>query len=278
MLYLILAIFSSAMVAIAMRIAQPRVNYPTGFLAVNYLICSVFALALSLPAFRGATVQNLSFPLGLGVINSFIYFIGFLVMQWNIRQNGVVLSSAFMKLGILVPTLLSIVWFHEIPTVLQVIGFVAALAAIIIINYQKGFRFSRSSWLLVLLLLLGGAGDGMSKVYEVFGNAALENVFLFFTFFLALVQCLAYVIYKKERIGWKELAYGALLGVPNYWSTLFLLKSLGSVPAVIAFPTFSVGVILVVAVTGVTIFREKLERKQIVGAFLICIALVLLNL
>jgi len=278
MIYLILAIFCSAMVAIAMRIAQPRVNHSTGFLAVNYLICSIFAFVLALPAFKNISSQSISFPLSLGIIESFIYFIGFVVMQWNIRQNGVVLSSAFMKLGILVPTVLSVVWFKEVPTVLQVVGFLLALAAIIIINHQKGFRLSRSSWLLIVLLLLGGAGDGMSKVYEVYGEAAFENVFLFVTFFGALLQCLGYMFYKKERIGWKELAYGTLLGLPNYLSTLFLLKSLSSVPAVIAFPTFSVGVILVVAVTGIVFFREKLQRKQIFGGILICIALAMLNI
>lgn len=278
MISLILAIFTSAMVAIAMRIAQPRVDHPTGFLAVNYLVCSIFALVLSVSGLRTISAPDLTYPLGLGILNSFIYLIGFLVMQWNIRHNGVVLSSAFMKLGILVPTVLSVVWFKEVPTVLQVIGFLVALAAIVIINYQKGLKFSRSSWLLVVLLLLGGTGDGLSKVYEVYGAAAYQNLFLFFTFFGALLLCLALLAYKKERIGWKELACGALLGVPNYLSSLFLLNSLNSVPAVIAFPTFSVGVILVVAVTGIFIFREKLQRKQIFGGILICIALALLNL
>lgn len=278
MIYLILGIFCSAMVAISMRIAQPRVNYSNGFLAVNYLICSLFALVLTLPSLHDITWQKIAFPVSLGFFESFVYFFGFVIMQWNIRQNGVVLSSAFMKLGILVPTVLSVIWFKEIPTVLQVIGFLIALAAIIIINYQKGFKFSRSSWLLIVLLLFGGAGDGMSKVYEFYGDAVFENLFLFVTFLGALLQCLIYLICKKERIGWKELGYGTLLGVPNYLSTLFLLKSLSSVPAVIAFPTYSVGVILVVAVTGIVIFREKLEKKQIFGGILICIALALLNL
>ena len=46
----------------------------------------------------------------------------------------------------------------------------------------------------------------------------------------------------------------------------------------IAFPTFNVAVILVVALTGILLFREHLSRKQMIGGLLICIALVLLNL
>jgi multidrug transporter EmrE-like cation transporter len=39
-----------------------------------------------------------------------------------------------------------------------------------------------------------------------------------------------------------------------------------------------VATILVVALAGLLFFREKLEKKQIIGAVLICVALVLLNL
>lgn len=278
MISLILAILSSAMVAIMMRIAQPRVNHPTGLLAANYIVCSLMALLLALPELPNLTPALLGFPAGLGIVNGLMYLGSFLLMQWNTRHNGVVLSSVFMKLGILVPTVLSVVWFREMPTVLQVIGFVLAVAAIMILNFQRGVKLSRSSWALILMLLVGGMGDGMSKIYEVYGDAGFQNLFLFFTFLAALILCLGLVVSKKETLGIKELAYGALLGIPNFLSSLFLLHSLATVPAVIAFPTFSVAVILVVALAGVCFFRERLQRRQIFGGILICTALALLNL
>lgn len=277
MFFLILAIFSSAGVAIVMRFAQPRVSNPTGLLAGNYILCSLIALGLSVPAF-GADLQGLPFSAGLGVINGAIYLGGFALMQWSTRQNGVVLSSIFMKLGILVSMLISILWFRELPTALQAVGFLLAVAAIVIINYSKGTSLSRSSWVLLLMLCMSGMGDVMSKVYEVYGNADIQNLFLFFTFASALLLCLGLMVYKKERLGVRELAYGVLLGIPNFLCSAFILKALGSIPGVIVFPTYSVGTILVVALTGVLVFREKLQKKQIIGAVLICIALVLLNL
>lgn len=277
MLFLILAILSSAMVAIVMRFAQPRVYNPTGLLAGNYIICSLIALGLSVPAF-GGSLQGLSFASGLGLVNGLIYLGGFALMQWSTKHNGVVLSSIFMKLGILVSMLVSVVWFREFPTVLQIFGFVLAVTAILIINYSKGATLTRSSWVLILMLCMSGMGDVMSKVYEVYGNTQIENIFLFFTFASALVLCLVLMVYRKERLGIRELLYGALLGIPNFLSSLFLLKALSSVPGVIAFPTYSVATILVVALTGLLVFREKLQKKQVIGAALICVALVLLNL
>ena len=278
MIFLILAICSSAMVAIMMRIAQPRVNYPTGLLASNYIVCSLMALVLSRPELPEISRTVLGLPAGLGVINGVLYLGSFMLMQWNTRHNGVVLSSVFMKLGILVPTVLSVVWFQEMPTAVQIIGFFLALTAIVILNYQKGTKLSRRSWGLMLMLVAGGMGDGMSKVYEEYGNPGFQNIFLFFTFFAALLLCLGLVAHKKEKLGIKELLYGAALGIPNFLSSLFLLNALRSVPAVIAFPTFSVAVILVVAAAGILFFRERLQRRQVFGGLLICIALVLLNL
>ena len=278
MIYLILAILSSATIAIIMRFAQQRINYPIGLLAGNYIVCSLMALLLSVPELQDITPQVLVLPTGLGILNGALYLGSFALMQWNTRHNGVVLSSVFMKLGILVSTLLSVVWFGESPTLLQIIGFLLAVTAIVIINFQKGASLNKKSWALLLMLLAAGMGDGMSKVYEVYGNSNFENLFLFFTFLAALLLCLIFLAHKKERLGFKELCYGAALGIPNFFSSLFLLKSLTVIPAVIAFPTVNVAVILVVSLAGFLLFREKLSRRQIIGGVLICIALALLNL
>ena len=68
---------------------------------------------------------------------------GFVLCQWNTTNNGIVLTSVFMKLGLLVPIVLSVLCFGETPTWLQVVGFVIAVGAIILINLKKepGSRF-----------------------------------------------------------------------------------------------------------------------------------------
>ena len=276
MFYLFLAICCSALIAIIMRIAQPRIDNPTGLLAGNYILCTVLAFLMSIPNL--SQTAGLPFCVGLGIVNGLVYLGGFVFMQWSTKHNGVVLSSIFMKLGILVSTLISIIWFREMPTTLQVIGFILAVLAIIVINYRKGTSLSRGSWALILMLCLSGMCDGMSKIYEVFGNPQIQNTFLFFTFGSATVFCLWLMKRRGERLGKKELLYGSLLGIPNFFTSLFLLNALRRIPGVIAFPTYSVATILVVALAGLLIFREKLEKKQIVGAALICVALVLLNL
>ena len=74
------------------------------------------------------------------------------------------------------------------------------------------------------------------------------------------------------------MLFGVLLGVPNFYSVRFLLDSLNTVPAVIAYPTFSVSTIMVVTLAGVAFFKEKLSKRQWIALGIILLALALLNI
>ena len=58
---------------------------------------------------------------------------------------------------------------------------------------------------------------------------------------------------------------------------VLLLLSLSHVPAVIAYPVFSVGTILLVGLAGALIFQERLTRRQSIAIVIIAAAMVLLN-
>lgn len=261
-----------------MRLSTNRVSNNIGMLSMNYLTCLIIAAA-----FSGITTlfpQNAHLPpaLGLGTINGALYLLSFVLFQKSVKNNGVVLSSIFMKLGLLVPLVLSILFFGEVPTVLQIIGFCIAIGAIILINLQTDSSNTRMGLDLVFLLLMGGSADAMSKVYEEVGPVSLSSQFLFYTFLVAFVLCIILMHIKRQRIGGKEILYGCLIGVPNFFSAKFLLLSLNTVPAVVAYPTFSVGTILVVTLVGMAVFKEKLTVRQIIAVCAILVALVMLNI
>ena len=129
-----------------------------------------------------------------------------------------------------------------------------------------------------MLLVACGSCDLMSKVYEQFGPPALSDAFLFYTFAAALVLCLIWVLIKKERPGVRDLFFGALIGIPNFFSAKFLLAALTRLPAVVVFPTFSVATLLAITLVGVAVFREKLTGRQWVALGMILLALVALNI
>ena len=277
MIYLLLAILSSAMVSIIMRLSNRKVTGNIAMLTVNYLMC--FLVSAGYAGFDlFPSSEGLPSALLMGSVNGLLYLGGFVLLQINVRRNGVVLSSTFMKLGLLVSIAVSVVFFHEVPDLLQVIGFCLAVAAIILINFRKesggeaGFKAG-----LILMLLAGGMGDAMAKIFEELGDPALESQFLIYTFLVALILCTALMLSKKQHPGKWEVLFGLLIGVPNFFSAKFLLGALEHISAVIVYPVYSVATILVVSLTGVLAFRERLEKRQWIGMGLILVALVLLN-
>lgn len=277
MIYLLLAIAGSSMISILLRLSSGKIKANISMLAFNYLTCSFLGALYA--GFKPDMIGLSGFgsALGLGVVNGILLLTSFILMQSSVQKNGVVLTSIFTKLGLLVPVVLSVLVFREMPTWLQVIGFCIAVTASIVINLNKDDGTGRFDWSLIILLLLAGGTDAMAKIYEALGPAALTDPYLFFSFAAALVLCIPVVIVRKERPGFREFFFGTLIGIPNFFSSKFLLGALETVPAVVAYPTFSVSTLLLITLTGVLVFREKLRVHQWAALAAIMIALVMLN-
>ena len=280
MVNLILAITASSLVSITMRVGEEKAKNNISMLSVNYFICMILSVIYTGVENLFQIREGIGIALGLGTVNGFFYILSLLLFQNSVKQNGVVLSSIFMKLGIMMPLIISIILFKEMPDAIQITGFVIAIVAIILINLKekavdditknaennlkKAERESgkkNSAKIGLIFVLLGcGTADGMSKIYQELGTKRFEELFLVLTFVVAFILSILLVIIKKQKFTKNEFIYGALLGVPNYFSARFLLKALGEIPAVVAYPTFSVGTIAVVTLTGIFAFKEKLTK------------------
>ena len=120
MFYLILAIISSALVSVVMRISQRFTRNGMTLLASNYVMCTAAAAFLAgspIPTGEGSGLTIL-----LGCISGVLYLLGFVLLQYNIRRGGVVLPATFQKLGVLVPTIAAITIFGETPRATQLLG------------------------------------------------------------------------------------------------------------------------------------------------------------
>ncbi len=278
MFYLLLAILSSTMVSVFSRLANGRVKNRTAMVAFNYLACSVtgFALMRTTDVFPAA--EKMDVALLMAVIGGGMYLCGFLLLQWNIARSGVVLPATFQKLGVLVPTACSLLIFGEWPTALQAAGFALAVLSIFLIRGGEAGGRKGSTLGLLALMIMGGSVDALGKFYEEWGNPAIKNHYLFYVFFCAFAYAAILCLVRRQRMTRWDAVFGVLVGVPNYLCSRFLLLSLSSVPAVVAYPTFSVGTIVCVTLIGVAAFKEKLLRRQVIAMGMILVALALLNL
>lgn len=281
MFYLVLAVLASSAVAIIMRLGEKHVKNSFAMFMANYIVCSLIAFLLVDDKALFAPREGLSFALLLGLGSGCLYLISLALMKLNISRSGVMLTSVFMKLGVLVPAIMAIVFFRESPSALQIIGFILAVFAIVIIYLEpKASRGEggKASVFLLLLLVVGGLTESMANIFDKVGSPALKNHFLLFNFFTAFLLSAIVTLIKRQKISWKDLAFGAAIGVPNYFATRFLLLSLGSLPAVVVYPIYNVGAIVLISLAGLLLFKERLNTRKLIGFAVIIAALVLLNL
>lgn len=284
---LLLAILSSASVAIVLKCFRNQRGNRFGIILGNYLTCILVSLAL-MPD-RSAIFSGSGVTLLCGALGGVLFVAGLVSMQSSVTANGATLTAAFAKLGLLVPLALSVLWFRERPGLWQIGGIVLALASVVVINSGKrgadgdaGSGTAPSLALLLLTLLACGGSDGMAKVFEQVGRRSEDTLYFFFVFLTAAVlsAVLAVMEYRRtgKRILLPELAAGVAVGIPNYFSSYLLLKALVSLPAFLVYPVFSTGTILLVMAVSAVFFRERPGRRQLAGLGLILAALVLLNI
>lgn len=276
MIYLLLAILSSSLLAFILPFSARYTKNAYSIYLFNYIVCFIlsFAFAENKNVFSGGTT-----PILLGAIAGILYLASLALYRYNVLKNGLVLGAVFGRLGILVPVILSIFIFKEIPTVFQIIGIILAVVAIVIMNYtkEKGEFKAKALIELVVLLLVSGICDSMSKIFESVGERSSDDYYLFFIFIFATLATLIFLVKNKEKIGKYDILFGALVGIPNYFSSRFLLMSLSNLPAVIVYPAFSVGAVIIVSILSRVVFKNKLSKKQIVGIVIILSSLILLN-
>ena len=280
MIYLIFAILFSASLALALRISETFSDNRYGILIGNYVTCLVVAFIL-LPD-KNIFAAGSRTAVLTGIVNGFLFTGNLVLMQKCIRENGAVLSSAFAKLGIVIPVTASILFLGEIPTLFQLVGIVLVIVAIWVINSEGDRGCGRrrrmgSAGLLLVLFVVSGMADGMSKVTERIGERRFDALFLFYTF-LTIILAFFEQQRTRRKIGKMDFLSGVAVGFPNYFSTSLLLASVSRLPAYIVYPSFSVGTILVVSFVSVLVLGDPISRRQIGGCGIILVALALLNL
>lgn len=280
MVYLFSAIISSALVSVCMRISEKYVQNTMAMFTANYTICFIISRSHMDGPRLFAFENGMETAIGLGLATGFLYLAGFILFQQNIHYNGIVLSSASMKLGaVLIPVMAAVLFFRERLKWPQFLGVILAVLAILLINIEKEDirQGSKKIWL-VVLLTVNGLSDTMANIYQKTGTEALKDHYLSYTFLAALFLAFAAALRKRKPVVFSDICFGLLIGIPNYYSARFILSALGKIPAVIVYPVYSVGTIITITLAGLIVFREKLSKQKMGALALILAALVMLNI
>lgn len=280
MLYLLAAIICSAAMTLFLKGFRSEETNRYAIILGNYITCVIIGFILlkeKTQIFHPAGATLL-----FGTIGGVLFVFSLVVMQRSIEKNGAILTSAFSRIGLIIPLIMSIFVFREQPKLLQYIGILIVLVAVWIINGRRDKDRPASIFLLLLVFLGGGLADGMAKIFNQLGDSSQEGLYVLIVFLAAgmITAGLLFAEYKKTGKPGRLRDYlaGIAVGVPNYFSSRLLLRALSCLPAYIAYTVFSVGAILFTALFSMAVFKEKPGKYQLAGLGLIAVSLVLLNL
>ncbi|MEL6703932.1 MAG: DMT family transporter [Bacteroidota bacterium] len=289
MLFLALAVACSLSIATIFKLAARHDLDRLSLLTVNYGVGAVVALVLILtdPATRTSGFDMDAGLLALGIGTGALFIAGFLVYALAVRDAGMALASAVMRLAVVLPFLASWLVWGEVPTWGQWLGLAVAGVAFALLARPAQATVgetSASRWrqarILGLLFVAGGLGDVAMKTYsEGYGathNSALFGLLLFVA--ACGVGLVLMVVRTWQRPTAAEVKWGVVLGVVNYGSVAFIIAALSALPGTLVFPFNNIAIVFGAAVLGVLVWREQLGRANRIGLVFAALALVLLTI
>lgn len=245
----------------------------------DFSFLTELARALSSGDYIMSPYSSVIFGIILGPLAGIFFFSSFIYYQKSVRINGVSLSGTFSKLGVLVPMILSIVLWKETPTLIQTAGIAVTLLAIIIVNRsgdsESELSINRS---LMALFFLGGMVEFSNKIYQKYAMIEYKEVFLLMVFLSAFIISLWFLIRERTRVVPRDVAVGFAVGIPNLFTSYFLIMALDTIKASVAFPVFSAGTILIITAAGAVIFREQIAPRSRMAIVLVIAAIILMNI
>jgi drug/metabolite transporter (DMT)-like permease len=204
-----------------------------------------------------------------------LFVITFNLYAFTAQKIGITLSTIANKMSMIIPILIGLILFKEEVTLIKVIGIFLALGAIIFSSKEdkKSKKLSQVNMLILSLLFIGqGLADGiLNWAQKNILNSDNMNLFFTLTFLSAGLAGGLYIFYKIKtsnfKMNKKSILWGIILGIPNYLTLLYFMKSLKNdlFSSYQVFPIVNIGVIVLCTILSVILFKEKVSFYKWIG-------------
>ena len=210
----------------------------------------------------------------------------FFVMAKTAQVNGVSVASVAGKMSVVIPVFFGVFLYQESLSLLKLIGIIVALLAVYLASVKSKDLQQQQKRIIYPVLLFFGSGtiDTVLKYVEI-NYVAKDEVAIFSGTLFAIAAIFGLVILaiktlqKPEAFGLKNVIAGILLGVPNYYSIIFLIKALQveGFESSTLFTINNVGIVIFSTLIGLVLFKEKLSSKNILGVLLAILGIILVT-
>ena len=283
MIYLLLSIlFSTGIFVIFKYFGLYKVDVLKAIF-VNYIVAFLFGFLMSDK--KIAIVEIPQQPWFLGALFLGALFVSiFFVMAMTSQKNGVSVASVAGKMSVVIPVFFGVFLYNESVTFLKIFGIIIALIAVYLASVKEEKSKHKEAGLLFPILLFFGSGaiDTSLKFIES-SSVPKEDVSIFSGSLFGIAATFAFIILtikfikKREAFGVKNIIAGIVLGIPNYYSIVFLIKALQAdgFESSALFTMNNVGIVIVSTLIGIVLFKEQFSLKNKIGVALAVVGIVM---
>ena len=282
-IFIILTSFCSVLLAHLFKIVEHTEARTTAVLTVNYAFATLIALLISLrnPEAVNGFFSAEPLTIFLGIITGVVFIVNFFAYSKSVYLNGVGVSVAAMRVSLLIPVLLSTIWYLEPLLLRQWAGVILVFLALILLLPNKKNLLNKklsAGWLLVVLFILTGFGDSALKIYEVdFSEVIGKELFMAIVFFTAFITGLIYFL--RTHRGFftkKEIWLGFCIGLPNLLTAIFLIAALEVMNGAVVYSAVNVLTVLGGTILGLMRWKDRYTRLQLLGILFTIVSVLLL--
>jgi len=281
MMYLTIAVLCSVAVSVLLKILRQKNIDIRQTIVAGYPVASLLTWFLLKPEVGGLAKFGSAWGIivALGIMLPAV----FIILGRAIESVGMVATDAAQRLSLIIPITASFLLFGEMITGTHVFGLLLGFLALAALVYRPQYAdISQQAKRTPLWLFGVWAGYGLIDI--LFKRVAKQGtafaLTLFVSFGLAGLLLFIYLLITRVRWQGNALAAGLLLGALNMGNIYAYVRAhqvMHDSPSIV-FTGMNVGVIAVATLIGVGIFKEHLNRINILGLFLAvcCVALLFL--
>jgi len=243
-------------------------------LVVNYFVAGLCGIYLSNQEFSVQYIIQAPWFLHAALIG-ILFIITFNLYATGTQKVGIAITTIANKLSLFIPVGVALMLYpNEKLTLVKVTGFIMAIIGIYLSSTaKKKLSFDKKYlWLIVMVFVGQGIADTIfNNAQQTVVNNADKGLFfmslLLIAGFTGVLIILGKSIKNKPKFELKNLLGGIALGLPNFASLIYFFNALESsgLEASQVFPVTSMGVVVMSALVGLSIFKEKLSLTNWIG-------------
>ena len=287
MFYLLISICISSFLFVIFKLFDVLKINTFQAIVVNYFVAAVLGFYLSNNSVSLQEIPNQPWFLGAFLLG-IMFILVFNVMALTSQKNGLSVASVSSKMSVVIAIVFGVWYYEESLGFVKLFGILLALIAVYLTSVKekkekKETTVKQVSLLFPILLFFGsGAIDTSLKFIETtFVEEGGVPLFSATSFGCALILGMTILLYQivkgTFRFEFKNILGGILLGVPNYFSIVYLLKALSTdgMESSTAFTLNNVGIVILSTLFGLFIFKEKLILKNWLGIVIAIVSILL---